>query len=164
MLWRLPRGGKLWEERKGEKNKTAFRELVASGSASGVIAFHERTPVGWCSTGPRTDFPKLDNSPSLRLPMPDTAWVISCFYIPAPWRGLGVGTLLLQEAVRYAEQEGASALYGFPVEPAAGGTVPAAFAWTGLPKMFTRAGFRAVRSRPKRRRPVYRKMFRSSPR
>src|SRR6185436_5998109 len=57
MVWRLSR--KVWEEGRGAKNRRAFRRLIESGRAAGVLAIHEDRAVGWCSTGPRADFAAL---------------------------------------------------------------------------------------------------------
>lgn len=158
MAWRRPRGGKLWEECKGEKNRAAFRELLESGKATGLLAFDKRVPVGWCSLGPREHFPKIDNSPSMNIAMPDRSWVVSCLFIAPEWRGRGLGERLLQEAVTYARQKKASAIFGYPARPPGGKKLPSAFAWTGVPVMYRRAGFRAV-ARTGFSRPVYRKVY-----
>lgn len=159
MSWRLPRHGKLWEASKGEKNRKAFRALVETGTARGLLAFDGRTPIAWCSLGPRDDFPRIDNSPSLNIDMPEQSWVVSCFFIAPAWRGRGLGERLLKEAVAYAETKKAAALFGFPAPPTAAGKLPAAFAWTGVPAMYRHAGFRAIRNRQYSR-PVFRKLFR----
>lgn len=158
MLWRVPKGGKLWAASKGETNRLAFKALVESGKARGLLAFDGAQPVAWCSLGPREDFPKIDNSPSLNVPMPAGAWVVSCLYVAAPWRGRGVGEQLLLAAVEYARRKKAGALFGYPSKPPAGVKLPAAFAWTGVPAMYRHAGFRALRSSAFSR-PVYRKLF-----
>lgn len=159
MSWRLPRHGKLWEASKGATNRASFRALVESGEARGLLAFDGKRPVGWCSLGPRDHFPRLDNSPSLNIPMPEQSWVVSCFYISPAWRGQGLGEQMLKAAVEYANGREAAALYGFPAAPATGDTLPAAFAWTGVPAMFRASGFRAIRNRQFSR-PVFRKLFR----
>jgi hypothetical protein len=92
MYWRLPRGGKLWEECKGAKNKRSFKRLVASGQACGCLAFADSEPVGWCCIGPREDFPRLVKCKPLNIGQPDSAWAVVCFYIPAGWRRRGVAT------------------------------------------------------------------------
>ncbi len=74
MWWRVPMGGKVWEAAKGVPNREAFRSLVQSGRASGVLAFDGDRPVGWCAVGPRADFPRLERSKALARPWSDTTW------------------------------------------------------------------------------------------
>src|SRR5712692_9025568 len=60
-MWpRVPRGGKLWDDLKGAKNRDRFRRLVRAGKVHGVLAFRGEEPVGWCSFGPRSTFPRLE--------------------------------------------------------------------------------------------------------
>lgn len=158
MLWRVPKGGKAWEAAKGEKNRLAFKALVESGKARGLLAFDGAQPVAWCSLGPREDFPKIDNSPSLNVAMPERSWVVSCLYVTAAWRARGVGERLLREAVEYARVKRAAALYGYPCKPPDDGKLPAAFAWTGVPAMYRHAGFRVTAGGTPSR-PVWRKML-----
>ena len=44
-------------------------------------------------------------------------------------------------------RRGATLLEGYPVEPRSDRDIPAAFAWTGIPKVFLRAGFKEVARR-----------------
>ena len=62
MWWRVPMGGKTWDAAKGAPNRAAFRALVESGQATGVLALDGDTPVGWCAIGPRAMFPRLERS------------------------------------------------------------------------------------------------------
>ena len=163
MVWRIPLGGKSWDERKGRPNRDAFRKLVESGKALGCLAFCGDEPAGWCSLGARADFPKLERARSLQTNWDEKTWSVVCFYIPAKWRHRGVATALLRAAVAYARSRGAGSLEGYPVMPSKvfGRDIPAAFAWTGVHTLFERAGFRAL-DRPDQKRIVYVKRFRSS--
>ncbi len=163
MYWRLPRGGKLWEECKGAKNKRSFKKLVTSGQAGGCLAFSGSEPVGWCCVGPRSDFPRLERTKALKTDWTERTWSVVCFYIPSPWRHRGVATALLQEAVKLARTNGAKELEAYPVRPYKGtGTdIPAAFAWTGVPQLFEKHKFRNVTPRGNSR-DIYRKTFRRS--
>lgn len=156
MAWRVPKQGKAWETMKGEANRQAFKALVESGQAKGLLAYIKGVPVGWCSIGPREHFPKIENSPSLNIPMPENAWVVSCIFIAPAWRGHGIGGRLIEAAAEYAKHMNAAAIYGYPNKSSKNKPLPAAFVWTGLAVMYRRAGFRLLSSR-KFKRPVYRK-------
>jgi GNAT superfamily N-acetyltransferase len=159
MWWRVERGGKLWEENKGRKNKAALRKLIEGGKAYGILAFSDGKPVGWCSVGPRQDYPRLHRSRPFQVDSPDGTWSVTCFYIPSKWRGKGVATALLKEAESLARRKGARALEGYPVKPTGkAALVPPAFAWTGLPRLFERARFPNI-TKHKDSRNVYRKRF-----
>jgi GNAT superfamily N-acetyltransferase len=161
MWWRLPRGGKLWEESKGAKNKRAFKRLVTSGKVFGCVAFAGEEPVGWCCAGPRGDFPRLARTKALQTDWSDHTWSVVCFYIRAGRRHQGVATTLLKEAVKLARDNGATELEGYPVRPKKDGAdMPAAFAWTGVPKLFEKHRFRNV-TPPGNSRDIYCKAIKS---
>ena len=160
MWWRVERGGKLWEESKGARNKSAMKRLVESGKADGLLAFAGGEPVGWCSIGPRGDFPRLDRSRPFQTESPEGTWSVTCFYVKAGWRSRGVAAALLEAAVELARKRKARALEGYPVLPgSAAHQVPAAFAWTGVPRLFEKARFTNLTKRLDERN-VFRKALR----
>jgi GNAT superfamily N-acetyltransferase len=144
MWWRVEKGGKTWDAAKGEPARKTMRGLVRQGKCHAVIAFEGDVPVGWCSFGPREDFPRLLRSKKLSRPDP-APWAIVCFYLPAKQRRKGLATKLLDAATKAAIAAGATAIEGYPTVPKPGQPIAGAFAWTGLPKMFEKAGYRAVR-------------------
>ena len=153
MWWRVPRGGRSWEEAKGKKNRDRFRRLVKGGNVHAVIAESEGAPVGWCSFGPRSSFPRLANSPSLVTDWSTGTWSIICFYLLPRWRLRGLGTRLLQEATKVAFSLGGSEIEAYPAVPKKT-PMPGAFAWTGVPAMFRKAGYKRMR-RTTGSRPIY---------
>jgi GNAT superfamily N-acetyltransferase len=157
MHWRVPKHGKAWEEAKGEPNRRALERLVRAGEVHAVLAFAGKEPVGWCSFGPRRSFAKLEASRALARPeAADGTRSIVCFYLPARWRGKGVATALLEAATARAFALGATEVEGFPVVPRKPpAPVPAAFAWTGVPVLFERAGFRPIARADAQGRPIY---------
>jgi GNAT superfamily N-acetyltransferase len=159
MFWRRPRGGAAWERSKGAANRRALKRLIAAGKVTALLAFAGREPVGWCSLGPRSDFPKLAHAPSLAVDAPPGAWVVNCFYLRPDQRGRGLGTRLLAAAQALAERKGASVLDGFPAKAPRTGRLAHAFAWTGVPAMFEANGFERV-ARPGQARPVFRRRCR----
>ena len=83
MSWRVPRGGKLWEQSKGDPNRRAFKKLVEAGKVYGCLAFSGAEPVGWSCIGPRGDFPRLATIKALQMPWHEGTWSVTCFYIRA---------------------------------------------------------------------------------
>jgi GNAT superfamily N-acetyltransferase len=154
-MWaRLPRGGELWERSKGETNRRSFRELVRSGRVHALLARAGGEDVGWCCLGPRGDFPRLERVKALEGAWDEGTWGVVCFYVPARWRGRGVASALLAAAIRLARERGARTLEAYPVRAAGGpkASIPAAFAWTGVPALFEARGFQRVSPRGSRER------------
>jgi GNAT superfamily N-acetyltransferase len=153
MYWRETRA--QFEQRKGAGNRRAFRELVRGGAQPGVLAYSDGEPVGWCALGPRAQYVKLANSRVLAPVDEQPVWSVVCFFIAREWRNRGLSAKLLRAAADFARRRGAKILEGYPVE-ARKGRMPDAFAWTGLPGSFLRAGFREVARRSPTR-PVMRR-------
>jgi GNAT superfamily N-acetyltransferase len=149
MWWRVPRGGKLWEQIRGPRAKRQLRRLVQSGRALGVLAYAGREPVGWCSLGPRTDFPRLERVRAYRRSDAAAVWSINCFFIRPGFRGQGVARALLAAALRECRRRGARLAEGYPVTPTkGGGRLAAAFSWTGPLGIFLEQGFTVVQATP----------------
>ena len=102
-------------------------------------------------TGPnwRDDFLKLARSPVMKPVDAQPVWSIVCFVVPAPYRGQGVASALLEAAVQYARKRGARLVEAYPMDRA--GRVQDDWMWHGALSMFQRAGFSEVaRRRPQR--------------
>lgn len=153
MAWRLAR--KDWEAGRGEGNRRALKRLVERGKADGVLALAAGHAVGWCSVGPRADFVALESKRSLATDWDERTWSVTCFFVTKEWRKRGLGKRLLTTAVKLAKQRGATRVEGYPAAlPKAGGDLPGAFAWTGLPQVFERCGFERLAKTPGKR-PIY---------
>jgi GNAT superfamily N-acetyltransferase len=126
-MWWRRRGGKTWAGCKGEPNRLAFRELVRTGEAQGVIASAEGEAIGWCNFGPREDFLRLGTSRVLQRPSDAERWSITCFYVRAGWRRKGVAQMLLERATAEAFRRGAEEVEGYPKTYGTKGKSPAAF-------------------------------------
>jgi len=147
MSWRIDKGEK-WATVKGAEAKKRMKKLVSSGKAHGILAYHGGRPVGWCSFDRRSDYLKLDRAPSLKCDDADEVWSIPCFFVKAGYRGQGVGSALLDGALKALKKRGAKIVEGYPVKSYSyGKEIPAAFAWTGTQPMFKKAGFKPVGNR-----------------
>ncbi len=154
MHWRVATGGKAWDAVKGAPNRAAMKRLVGDGAVHAVLALADETPVGWCSFGPKPDFPRLAKSRMARNSAWPDAWAVACFFVARGWRDRGVGRRLLDAAGAVAFARGASVLEGYPVAPKGAGRMPDPFAWTGTIRLFEAAGFRA-QAVPDGARPIY---------
>ena len=143
MYWRLEH--RTYEANKGENNKRALRQRVDNHHPLGVIAFDGTIPVGWCSLSPRADLIRLENSRTLKPLDNIDVWTISCLFVYRPYRKQNISTALVAAATRYAFEQGAPAVEAYPVVPKKH-KIPDVFAFPGLVRAFTKAGFEVVQS------------------
>lgn len=149
-----------------EANRAVLEEAVdvttTKSRAPGLIAYRDGEPVGWVSVGPRDDYARLQHSRVL-APIDDRpVWSIVCFVVARSARRQGVARALLDAAIEYAAQHGATLLEAYPVDTDAG-RVPAANAYKGTVGMFERAGFSVAARRQANRtstpRPIVRRQL-----
>lgn len=132
----------------------AVDATAADGRAPGLVAYHDGEAVGWVSLGPRTDYERLQHSKVLAPVDERPVWSIVCFVVARRVRKQGVARALLDAAIEYAAEHGATLLEAYPIETE-GQRVPAAHAYKGTVGMFERAGFEVVeRRRANRASPV----------
>ena len=145
MWWRIPQGGKLWRETQGRKAKRSLKQLILKRKVYAVLAYADDEPVGWCTFGPRIDFPRLQRVRAYTRDDIEKVWSIPCFFIHCDWRAKGLARGLLAEAIRLARKKGARIVEGYPVPlTRAGKRLPAAFSYTGPLAIFEEQGFRIV--------------------
>ena len=155
MYWRLPK--KTWKEYQGAGNKRKIKQLVSKGVFTGLLAYIDSKPVGWCSLGPREDFPALEKSRILGRFDDKPVWSIVCFFIDKDHRRKGVSEQILEKIVDYAQKEKIKILEGYPVVPNKA-NYPLTFAYTGFYNSFIKAGFKEVIRRSPTR-PIMRYSF-----
>lgn len=136
---------------RGRGNRELLRAITLAGGVPGLLAYRGETPVGWVSVAPRPRFGRILRSPTLRPVDPgavsdETVWSIACFWMPRRERGRGVGSALLEAAVRHAQDAGAHAVEGYPIDTD-GQRRASPELFTGTLSMFRRAGFREVARR-----------------
>ncbi len=157
MWWRMKRAE--FKQGKGEKNRKAFKKIVACGEIPGIIAYYGGGPVAWCALAPREKYPVLENSRILAPIDREPVWSVVCFFVARPYRGRGITSQLLKAAVAYAKKQGARIVEGYPVDPKKG-RMPDVFVYTGLEPAFRAAGFVEVLRRSKTR-PIMRYLIHS---
>jgi GNAT superfamily N-acetyltransferase len=138
--WRIEKGER-WDDVKGDVAKERLRSGIEDGTTFGVLAFDGEMPIGWCTYGPRTSFPRLGRARSLRCEDAADVWSIPCFFVLRTHRRQGVAGVLLDRALRAMRERGATIAEGYPAAPNKDGSYIAAFSWTGTIPLFERAGF-----------------------
>jgi GNAT superfamily N-acetyltransferase len=148
MWWRQTRAD--YRRQKGEANRLAMQAIVASGKIPGILAYHHRQAVGWCSVAPREDYASLNRSPVLKPIDARPVWSIVCFFVHKDFRQRGLTLHLIQAAVDYAASQGAGLIEAYPRHPGTA-RLSADAAYMGLASVFQQAGFReCARPSPKR--------------
>jgi len=158
--------GMTFRNASARENRAVLEAAVdrLEGRAPGLIAYRDGEAIGWVSLGPREDYERLKHSKIL-APIDDRpVWSIVCFVVGRKARGQGVAKKLLDAAVDYAREYGATLLEAYPVETD-GGRIPSANAYMGTRRMFEGAGFKVVERRQWNRatsvRPIVRRRIRS---
>jgi GNAT superfamily N-acetyltransferase len=142
MWWRIEPGEK-WQNVKGQEAKKRLRTMIENGALRGLIAYNQSEPIGWCTFGKRTDFPRLNRARTLQCHDADKVACVPCFYIKNRYRKQGVSIALLKAAVKALGNEGEAIVEGYPVKPAKPGNkdIPGVFAFTGTISLFEKEGF-----------------------
>ena len=131
-----------------------------SETTSGLVAYLDEEPVGWCAIEPRTAYPRL---PPQRVVMkargedPDdeSIWAVTCFATRAGYRRRGIMRALTHATVAFARERGARALEAYPMITHPGEEITWGEVHVGSRGDFANAGFTEV-SHPTRRRVVMR--------
>jgi GNAT superfamily N-acetyltransferase len=132
-----------------------------SDTTSGLVAYLDGEPAGWCAVEPRNAYEGLLRN--YRIPWEGreqdrtdaSVWALTCFFTRAGFRKRGVGRALARAAVDFAREHGARAIEGYPINTK---NVILEELHVGTEGMFADAGFTEV-SRPTLRRVVMRVDF-----
>jgi hypothetical protein len=138
MYWRLKRSD--FDLQKGTGNKLTMKALVERNENTGLLAYVDGRPAGWCALASRDVFSKLDNSRVWKRIDNQPVWSMPCFFVAKAYRRKGILLDLINGAINYCKLNNIKILEGYPVIPYAD-KIPDAFAYTGFPAVFIKAGF-----------------------
>ena len=132
-----------------------------SDTTSGLVAYVDGEPVGWCAVQPRPEYEGLVRV--FRVPWEgrkedksdDAVWAVTCLFARAGFRRRGVSRALARAAVAFARERGAHAIEAYPIVTK---DVIAEELHVGTPSVFADAGLVEV-ARPTARRVVMRLDF-----
>ena len=133
-------------------------------STSGLVAYLDGEPVGWCAVEPRPAYFGLLRV--YRVPWQgrsedkhdERIWSVTCVLVRAGFRGRGITYALVMAAVDFARKRGATAIEGYPMLTQPGQAVIWDEIHVGTRRVFADAGFTEV-SHPTPRRVVMRVDF-----
>lgn len=128
-----------------------------SDATSGLVAYADGEPVGWCAVEPRTAYPGLVRNASMAAwtgrdedRTDPEVWAVTCVLVRAGHRRRGVSQALVRAAVAHARNAGARVLEGYPMTT---GSALSEELHPGVLSAFLDAGFVEVH-RPSARRAV----------
>jgi GNAT superfamily N-acetyltransferase len=129
-----------------------------SDTTSGLVAYLDGEPVGWCAVEPRPAYIGLVRN--ARVPWEgrdedkadETVWAVTCLFTRAGFRKRGISRALARAAVEHARERGARAIEAYPIVTK---DVIAEELHVGTVGVFAAAGFSEV-GRPTLRRAVMR--------
>jgi GNAT superfamily N-acetyltransferase len=118
--------GESWASVGAEELAARLREQTECGnprsaSTSGLVAFLDGEPAGWCAVEPRPAYPRMLRS--MRVPWDgrsedkddESVWAVTCFVTRAGFRKRGITHALARAAVEHARERGVRALEGYPI-------------------------------------------------
>lgn len=134
-----------FDEAEPAERRRRLESMIAAGDEPGLLAYDDDEPVGWVAVGPRSRYARMMSARSrVFRPLDDEpSWVINCFYVTRDRRERGVANSLLEAAIEYAFERGATRIEAYPLDPSVQSTTSATLFVGSLP-MFLDAGFEAV--------------------
>jgi GNAT superfamily N-acetyltransferase len=159
--------GRQWDSEEAsppvEQRAGRLREQTRCGhpdadTTSGLVAYLDAEPVGWCAVEPRSAYVRLGRVPwagRAEDNADDSVWAATCFVTRAGFRHRGVSRALARAAVDFARERGARALEGYPMITEPGKEITWGEVHVGSRSIFADAGFVEV-SHPTLRRLVMR--------
>ena len=120
-----------------------------AATTSGLVAYLDGEPVGWCAVEPRPAYPRL---PPARVAWTDRGedrgdggvWAVTCFATRAGFRRRGVTRALARATVDFARKRGARALEAYPMITEPGQEITWGETHVGTRSIFADAGFEEV--------------------
>lgn len=149
------------EERAHRLREQTDCDHPGSETTSGLVAYADDEPVGWCAVEPRPAYGGLVRNNKVPWEgrsedrADETVWAVTCFFVRAGYRKRGISRELARAAVDFARSRGARALEGYPMNT---GSALEEELHVGTMAVFADAGLVEV-SRPTKRRIVMRVDF-----
>ena len=109
------------EERAHRLRRQTDSGHPGSRTTSGLVAYLDGEPAGWCAVEPRPAYAGLVRNN--RVPWEgraedkadDSVWAVTCFFTRVGFRKRGVSRALARAAVDFARERGARAIEGYPI-------------------------------------------------
>ena len=139
----------LWEgtddefaPRTAADNRGEMSKRVGAGRITALLAFDGERPVAWCHYGESTALAGVVHRFGLEASDHQGVGSVACFVIASQYRGHGVATRLLDEALDRLRAKGLRAVEAYPAKESDG---TAQGNYRGPLEMYLRAGFEPYR-------------------
>src|SRR5207237_10100395 len=103
-----------WSARSGADNRADMSEMISRGQVTGLLAYVDGKPVGWCNYGETTHLSGVMMQLKLYPREHDSIGAIACFVIAAQYRRHGVATKLLETALDRLRRRGVKTVEAYP--------------------------------------------------
>lgn len=150
-----------WRTMPDEERAHRLREQTdcdhpRSGSTSGLVAYVDGDPAGWCNVESRSEFPFLPDARVVSKKRGEdradrSVWAVACFVVRTKFRWGGMMRALAAAAVEFACQRGARALEAYPMLTEPGVEITWGELHVGSRNVFAEAGLVEVAHPTKRR-------------
>lgn len=128
-----------WRQRTAEQNRLQAEENIKSGLMRGLVAMDGEQMVGWLNVNDVNQYALLKDDEELHQ-FPGRSAMVVCFVIHPDYRGKGLASRMLAEAVEESRKQGFDRIIGRP------------FTWSthperqyhGVPKMYENLGFEEI--------------------
>ena len=146
-----------WRKKRSEwagypkENSEDFRRIVESGAEPGILAYIRGRAVAWCAIAPRSEYPALERSPTLKSIDDEPVWSITCFVVSKASRRTGMTTALAREAIHYTREKGADVIEAYPIIQTERKYRKMGEAYLGFSTTFEKLGFRQASDRSRTR-------------
>jgi len=137
---RVSAGDPRVKGRPGSARAALLRDLCGEEVPPGVLAYEDGEVAGWCAVSPRASFHRLARSRVIPHVDETPVWSVVCFVVRPGFRRRGLAGHLLDGAVQFARQHGASIIEGYPADTG-GARIDGAAAYVGTRTLFERHGF-----------------------
>jgi GNAT superfamily N-acetyltransferase len=133
------------------------------GPTSGIVAYVDGEPAGWCNVEPRSELPFIPEPRVVSKRRGEdrddpTVWAVACFVVRTEFRWGGLMRKLAAAAVEFSRQRGARALEAYPMLTEPGVEITWGELHVGSRNVFAEAGLVEV-AHPTKRRYVMRTDF-----
>ena len=135
---------KDWGQRTGDENHTLRETLWSKGEYNGYVFYEKNVPIGWCKVGPTKTWPKFCEDSG--VPPSDTIYAFTCFRLKPKYQGKGYLHVFLRKIIQDLQAKGIKKLVAFPRKDEAVVEPGSTKLFTGPLSIFSKAGFRIVRS------------------
>jgi GNAT superfamily N-acetyltransferase len=139
MVWRMTK--EELKQNNSECRKMFIKERVWNNIPIGILAYIENNVIGWCSIAPRETHQRLDGDNTI-----EKVWSLTCFHIKKEYRKKGITKYLIENAKKYAKENGGEYIEAYPVEEDS-----PSYRFMGFTKTFEKEGFKYIKMAGTRR-------------